>query len=59
MINHGITHVVNCVGQAYPNYFENNGIKYLRLGLSDSVEQDLDGVLQEVLKFIELSTEES
>jgi hypothetical protein len=34
LAQHGITHVVNCVGALYPEYFKQDGIGYTTLWLS-------------------------
>ena len=46
-----ITHVVNCVSQAYPSP-KLAGISYLELRLSDSMEQDMTQAILDTLNFI-------
>lgn len=46
-----ITHVVNCVAQAFPSP-THLGIQYLDLSLNDSMDQDLTQPILETLNFI-------
>lgn len=50
--NHGITHVVNCVGLEVGNFFDEE-LTYLGLFLQDSGEEDILAVLYDVFDFIE------
>eukprot|EP00191_Tetraselmis_sp_GSL018_P014942 CAMPEP_0177581128 /NCGR_PEP_ID=MMETSP0419_2-20121207/1971_1 /TAXON_ID=582737 /ORGANISM="Tetraselmis sp., Strain GSL018" /LENGTH=241 /DNA_ID=CAMNT_0019070127 /DNA_START=725 /DNA_END=1447 /DNA_ORIENTATION=- len=47
-----ITHVVNCVGFVYPNYFEGE-LTYKTLFLQDTPAEDITSVLYDVFDFIE------
>jgi protein-tyrosine phosphatase len=48
-----ISHVINCVGQLYESYFEEQGIKYLTLFLNDSPKEDLLSILYDCFEFID------
>jgi protein-tyrosine phosphatase len=48
----GITHVLNAAVE-HPNYFENKGIIYLYLPLSDSPDEDISRFFEEGYNFID------
>ncbi|OAY74739.1 Protein-tyrosine-phosphatase MKP1 [Ananas comosus] len=51
---HGITHVLNCVGAACPDYFRGEGdLVYKTLWLHDSPAEDLSSVLYDAFDFLE------
>ncbi|KAI8466485.1 MAG: hypothetical protein J3K34DRAFT_524485 [Monoraphidium minutum] len=50
---HGITHVVNCVGAMYPEYFKGDGVQYRTLWLQDSPSEDILCVLYDTFDFID------
>ena len=58
LVEHGITHVVNCVGFTCGEYHKDKSIKYLTLYLEDSPNQDIGKVLYHVFEFIEAAYEE-
>ncbi|KAF6262347.1 hypothetical protein COO60DRAFT_1699341 [Scenedesmus sp. NREL 46B-D3] len=50
---HGITHIVNCVGALYPEYFKDDGVVYKTLWLQDTPHEDITCVLYDTFDFIE------
>ncbi|XP_073013410.1 protein-tyrosine-phosphatase MKP1-like [Typha latifolia] len=51
---HGITHVLNCVGDSCPDYFRGDGdLVYQTLWLHDSPGEDLAAVLYDAFDFLE------
>eukprot|EP00192_Tetraselmis_astigmatica_P005343 CAMPEP_0117665056 /NCGR_PEP_ID=MMETSP0804-20121206/9588_1 /TAXON_ID=1074897 /ORGANISM="Tetraselmis astigmatica, Strain CCMP880" /LENGTH=453 /DNA_ID=CAMNT_0005472407 /DNA_START=494 /DNA_END=1857 /DNA_ORIENTATION=+ len=50
--NSNITHIVNCVGFIYPEYFKNE-LTYKTLRLQDTPTEDLTSILYDVFDFIE------
>ena len=49
---HGITHVINCVGFVIPNYFEPD-LVYKTMWLQDTPDEDISPVLYDCFDFIE------
>ncbi len=49
----GITHIVNCCGDVCENFWEKEGIQYLKMYLMDSAHEDIICVLYDVIEFIE------
>eukprot|EP00698_Gefionella_okellyi_P011207 TRINITY_DN2948_c0_g1_i1.p1 TRINITY_DN2948_c0_g1~~TRINITY_DN2948_c0_g1_i1.p1 ORF type:complete len:1095 (-),score=144.55 TRINITY_DN2948_c0_g1_i1:115-3399(-) len=56
--DNGITHVINCVGQACPNAFSDS-LHYLTLYLSDSHMENLTCVFYEAIEFIQRARAEN
>ena len=54
---HGITHVINCVGFVIPNYFEPD-LVYKTMWLQDTPDEDISPVLYDCFDFIEEATVE-
>lgn len=51
---HGITHILNCVGSACPDYFRGDGeLVYKTLWLHDSPGEDLASILYDAFDFLE------
>ncbi|KAF6257744.1 protein-tyrosine phosphatase-like protein [Scenedesmus sp. NREL 46B-D3] len=50
---HGITHVVNCVGALYPEYFKDDRIAYKTLWLADTPHEDITCILYDAFDFME------
>ncbi|KAJ3701674.1 hypothetical protein LUZ61_005379 [Rhynchospora tenuis] len=51
---HGITHILNCVGSACPDYFRADGdLVYKTLWLHDSPGEDLASILYDAFDFLE------
>jgi Dual specificity phosphatase, catalytic domain/Gelsolin repeat len=51
---HGITHILNCVGSACPDYFRgDNELVYKTLWLHDSPGEDLASILYDAFDFLE------
>jgi hypothetical protein len=52
LLSHGITHIINCVGDVCQNYFEGD-FYYLRLHLLDYAGEDIMCILYPVIEFID------
>lgn len=52
MIEHGITHVVNCAADYSDNYHEARGIKYKSYHLKDHVHEDISCIFYDVIDFM-------
>ncbi|WIA18490.1 hypothetical protein OEZ85_009944 [Tetradesmus obliquus] len=50
---HGISHVVNCVGALYTEYFKDDGVAYKTLWLQDIPHEDITCILYDTFDFIE------
>lgn len=56
--NHGITHVLNCVGFVCPEYFKSD-LVYRTLWLQDSPTEDITSILYDVFDYFEDVREQS